>query len=223
MSAKKLAAGLDQRDKIIWFIVWTLLGLAALRLPLSYLLMAKNQSFTLFEFLAPVAGMIFGPWLGAAQVILTKLFFVVAHTHGLSYIDGLRLLPLAGAAFYFGLAKKYPAIIAAFAILVFVAHPVGRQVWFYSFYWLIPIAASFFKKNPIANALGATFTAHAMGGAMFIWALNTPVKVWLTLIPIVAAERAFFALGIALTSIIVSKALKLEWKQLARTVRRATI
>lgn len=223
MSAKTLAVALDQRGKIIWFTVWTLLGLVALQFPLTNIVAARGQQFTLFEFLAPVAGMIFGPWLGAMQVILTKLSYALFDGQTLSAIDVMRLFPLAGAALYFGTAKKYPALIAALSILAFIIHPTGRQVWFYSLYWLIPIAAAFYKKNPIANALGATFTAHAIGGALFIWALNTPAKVWLTLIPIVAAERAFFALGIIITAVIVKKLLQHEWKPFGHTARRAVI
>ena len=47
------------------------------------------------------------------------------------------------------------------------------------------------------RSLGATFTAHSVGGAAWIWAFNLPATVWQGLIPIVIQERLLFALGIA--------------------------
>lgn len=214
MSKQKQGVDLVQLIKNNWikFIVYTILGLIALQFPLANVAAAKGQTFTLFEFLAPVAGMVFGPWLGAAQVTATKLINIGLHNSVFTLTEFLRLFPLAFAAIYFGSKKRFPAWVSLIAIAAFVIHPIGRQVWFYSLYWLIPVAASFFKKNPVANALGATFTAHAVGGALFIWAFNTPKAVWLKLIPVVAAERAFFALGIVATAYVASRLLNAQYR-----------
>ena len=58
------------------------------------------------------------------------------------------------------------------------------------------------KKSLAAKALGSTFTAHAAGGAVWIWAFNLPAPVWISLIPIVALERGIFALGICASYVV---------------------
>lgn len=221
MSKQKLAGDLVRLVRSNWlrFVVYTIIGLVALQFPLANVAAAKGQTFTLFEFLAPVAGILLGPWLGAVQVVATKAINVGVTDATWTLVEVLRLFPLALAAFYFGSKRKYPAYLAVLAILAFVIHPIGRQVWFYSLYWLIPVAAVFFKQNPIVNALGSTFTAHAVGGALFIWGLNVPQAIWLRLIPVVAVERAFFALGIVVTAYVVKKVVEHRWSKLALTAR----
>ena len=89
-------------------------------------------------------------------------------------------------------------------ILTFIAHPIGRQVFYYALlFWSIPLVTYIKKDNLFIRALGATFTAHAVGGAAWIWAFNLPAAVWNGLIPVVIAERLLFATGIAASYIVV--------------------
>ena len=74
-------------------------------------------------------------------------------------------------------------------------------------FWLIPVIAYFKKDNLFIKSLGATFTAHAVGGAAWIWAFNLPAAVWNGLIPIVIAERLLFATGIAVSYVVVKHTL----------------
>ena len=53
------------------------------------------------------------------------------------------------------------------------------------------------------RGLGATFTAHAVGGAAWIWAFNLKAAVWQGLIPVVISERLLFATGIAVSFVVV--------------------
>ena len=84
-------------------------------------------------------------------------------------------------------------------MLLFWMHPIGRQAGFYPLYWLIPVAAAFYKQNIFARSLGATFTAHAVGSVAFLYAFNLPFEVWAALIPVVAVERLAFASGITVS------------------------
>ena len=84
-------------------------------------------------------------------------------------------------------------------MVVFILNPIGRTVWYYSLFWLIPIVAYYKRDNLLARSLGATFTAHAVGGAAWIWAFNLPAVVWKGLIPVVIEERLLFTFGIAAT------------------------
>ena len=109
------------------------------------------------------------------------------------------------AAYYFGkFAKKkevVSAIIPLICIALFILHPIGRQVWFYSLYWLIPVLGKILPdKVPgklLFRSFGATFTAHAIGSAIWIYTVPSTAGMWLSLIPITGYERLLFGLGIA--------------------------
>jgi len=99
--------------------------------------------------------------------------------------------------------------VPALAMIVFLAHPIGRQVWYFPLYWTIPmiVALTPLRKFLLAKSLGATFTAHAVGGAYWIWATNMASPLWIGLIPVVAIERSAFAIGIAVTYMAVNSLL----------------
>ena len=91
------------------------------------------------------------------------------------------------------------------SIIAFNLHPIGRSVWYYSLFWLIPIVMWRFRERfLLARSLGATFSAHAVGGAVWIWAFNLPASVWTSLIPVVILERSIFALGISASYILMN-------------------
>ena len=94
---------------------------------------------------------------------------------------------------------------AILAIIIFLAHPYGRQVPLYTLFWVIPLVAFRFRSNLFMKSLGATFTAHSVGGAAWIWAFNLKASIWQGLIPVVISERLLFAAGIA-GSFILTKA-----------------
>ena len=109
---------------------------------------------------------------------------------------------------YFSKRTKLNYIIPILAIISFNLNPVGRSAWLYSMYWLIPIVCYFFQERFLfAKALGSTFTAHAVGGAIWIWVFHLPQAVWLALIPVVAMERLTFAVGITVTYLVFNNVL----------------
>src|SRR3989338_1676241 len=69
------------------------------------------------------------------------------------------------------------------------------------------VLAYFKRNNLFIKSLGATFTAHAVGGMMWIWAFNLPASIWNSLIPVVITERLLFASGIALSFVVVKHTL----------------
>ena len=81
-------------------------------------------------------------------------------------------------------------------MVAFIAHPVGAQAWVYSLYWLIPVVLYFLRKESLfLTALGSTFTAHAVGSVIWIYANPMTPQAWLVLIPVVFIERFVFASG----------------------------
>jgi len=204
--------GKDIKKKILFIIIFVILGLLVSQIHLSPIIGAEGQTFTPLEFLGPSSGMFLGSLLGAISVFFVKLFETLLADLNFDIATIIRLFPMMFAAIYFGLNKtkkldKLILIIPIIAILLFLLHPEGRKAWFFSLFWLIPILAFFKKERLILNALGSTFTAHAVGSVAFLYTFNLAAPIWIGLIPIVFIERVFFAIGIWATYLLLNTAL----------------
>jgi len=193
------------RKNLLFIVIFTVLGFIALQIPVAQLEGSKAK-FMLYDAFAPVAGAFIGSLPGVIAVFLMQ--FVNFLAHGAVIQDAgtiIRFLPMLFAVLYFAKKGKFNLIIPIIAIFAFVVHPIGRTVWYFSLFWTIPIIAYFLRDRfLLARALGATFTAHAVGGALWIWVFALPAPVWISLIPIVMLERAFFALGICVSFVLVN-------------------
>lgn len=195
--------------KLFFLSLFSIIGFAALQIPFNKV-MGSNVSFTLFDFFGPMAGGFLGPVLGIASVLGVELVNLFIKQTPLTTGSIIRLFPTLFAVLYFALASKkkfdgkWMLAIPVLCIFAFIAHPIGRQVPHYALmFWLIPVIAYFKRDHLLARSLGSTFTAHAVGGAAWIWAFNLPAAVWNGLIPVVIAERLLFASGIAASYIVV--------------------
>ena len=184
--------------KFIFALVFAFLGFIALQIPVNELV-GSRVKFTLFDLFAPISGAFLGTLPGIVSVFIIQLVNIA--THGFNLTDKgiiIRLFPTLFGVWFFAKKEGKLLVIPALAIIAFNLHPIGRNVWFYSLFWTIPfIVWPFRDRFLIARSLGATFTAHSVGGAMWIWAFNLPANIWISLIPIVVMERAIFALGIS--------------------------
>ncbi len=188
------------QKKLIFLTLFSLLSFIALQIPFNKLA-GSNVSFTLFDFFAPISGAFLGPIYGIVSVfsvmVVNNLVNDVPWTTGAI----IRLFPTVFAVYYFASIYKKESRwilgVPILAIIAFLAHPNGRQVPYYTLFWLIPLIAYQFRNNLYFKSLGATFTAHAVGGAAWIWAFNLPASVWNGLIPVVVVERLLFAAGIS--------------------------
>lgn len=202
----------DFQKKSLFLAIFSIVGFILLQIPFSKLV-GSTISFTLFDFFAPIAGAFLGPVLGIISVLAVEIVNVFIKNTPLNTVSIIRLFPLLFASLYFALSSKnqkyskYVLIIPLFCIVAFIANPVGRSVWYYSLFWLIPVIAYFKRDVLLIRSLGATFTAHAIGGAAWIWALNLPANIWQALIPVVISERLLFAIGIALSFLAVKHTL----------------
>ncbi len=199
---------------VIFVVIFTFVGFIALQIPVAQLAGSKVE-FTVYDAFAPVAGAFIGNIPGIIAVFLMQFFNFLMH--GAKIEDAgtiIRFFPMLFATLYFAKKGKLNLIIPAIAILAFVAHPIGRDVWYFSLFWTIPIVTYFFRDQFLfARALGSTFTAHAVGGALWIWKFSLPAPVWHSLIPVVAAERFLFALGITGSFVLVNNLLRLLEKK----------
>ena len=196
----------QMQKKFLFVGLFTILAFISLQIPFNKLA-GSNVSFTLFDFFAPIAGAFLGPIYGIASVfsvmVANNLIKETPWTTGAI----IRLFPTLFAVYYFAViarksSNRWILAVPVLAILAFLAHPNGRQVPYYTMFWLIPLVAYRFRNNLYMRSLGATFTAHAVGGAAWIWAFNLPASVWNSLIPVVISERLLFAVGIAVSFIV---------------------
>lgn len=197
------------KKSVLFLALFTILGFIALQIPAAALA-GSHAKFTLFDAFAPIAGGFLGSIPGAISVLVMQLLNLAVH--GFHITDSgtiIRLFPIIFAAIYFGRKTRLNYIIPLLAIVVFIANPVGRSVWYFAIlFWLIPVASYFYQERSlIVRALGATFAAHAVGGAIWIWTFHLPKAVWVGLIPIVAIERLMFAGGIIISYLVVNNAL----------------
>lgn len=191
------------KNKKLFFAIFIALSIAASFINFTPFIVGKLK-FTLFDLYAPIAGGFFGPLPGTAAVFVVELAnLLIKQTFTTAGI--LHLFPVIFGALYFGTNKKLINLVPVIAMIGFIAHPVGREVWYYAMFWLIPLLASVFKKHLVANALGATFTTHAVGGLLWIYFFSPPAAVWQGLIPIVITERLIFTLTSVIVYVLVRK------------------
>jgi hypothetical protein len=206
------------KRNIIFVFIFALLGLAALQAPFTQIVGSKVK-FTLFDFFGPIASGFIGLWPGVIAVFLMQ--FVNFLLHGAQVVDTgtiIRFFPALFAVWYFHKKSRWSLLPAIAAIIAFNFHPNGRAAWYFSLYWLIPIFCYFFRERfLLARALGTTFTAHAVGGALWLYVFGLPATVWLSLIPVVAYERLLFAAGIAVMYLVMNNLL--NWLMERKIVR----
>ncbi|MFH1440011.1 MAG: hypothetical protein ABIG89_05570 [Candidatus Woesearchaeota archaeon] len=204
------------KKHIIFLILFAVLVFVGRRINFSHVIGADNQFFTLFQFFGPIAGSFLGPVFGAASVFIAHGTDYIITSKAFTLINIIRLTPMIFAAYYFGVKIKtgknifsnftsyacrgISIFIPLAAMIAFIAHPVGRQVWFFSLFWLIPIVVRLlpakYSNNLILKSFGATFVAHSVGTAAWIWTIPMSAEAWIALIPIVVFERSLFAFGI---------------------------
>lgn len=190
------------KKKLLFVLLFAALSVIGYHINFSSLLGTENQAFTLFQFFGPITGVFLGPFIGVISVFVAQLANFLLLGKEFTLFNIARLAPMLFAAYYFGAKKKrFVAFVPIICMALFIIHPVGRQVWFYSLYWLVPLIATLFKEKLLLKSLGATFTAHAIGSTAFIYLIPTVPELWIALIPVVFVERVLFALGISLSYI----------------------
>lgn len=188
-----------QIKKVVLLTLFIILGFAAMQIPFSQII-GSSIKFNLFDFYGPIVGGFVGSTLGVVTVFIMQLFNWAWHGFATDGATLIRFLPVLFSVLYFAKRTRWMLIVPIVCMGAFWAHPEGRQAWGYALYWLIPIAMYFLHNKFIfVRALGATFTAHAVGGALWIWVFNMKAALWISLIPVVWKERGLMALGITLT------------------------
>jgi len=185
--------------KLAFLLLFSITALILYQYNVSKIVGVNDQYFTGFQLIGPIGGGIINPALGAVSALGVEVANFVFLGTPLTLVSFFLLFPMAFAAWYFGSKKIDSALVGLVCMVLFWLSPVGAQAWYYALYWLIPLGASFFKNNLFARSLGATFTAHAVGSVVFLYAFPMPAAAWIALIPVVAVERFAFASGICIS------------------------
>ena len=187
---------------LAFVMLFSLLVLAADSVNFSPILGAANKSFTLFQFLGPIAGGFLGAGVGAVSVLLAEVISFFWLGKAVNMLNIILLAPMLAATMYFAAysrGKFAGAAISLLCMAAFVAHPIGGQAWIYSLYWLVPAIALALPEHLFLRSLGSTFTAHSIGSVVWLYAFPSTPAFWLALIPVVAFERLMLAGGISVS------------------------
>ncbi len=199
--------------RIVFLALFLLLSVVALNVKFSYILGSNNKSFTYFHMLAPTSGAFLGPVYGVVSALGAEILDVIVNSKQLDFMGIFLMFPILFAVYYFGTYAQQSkwrwlcVVVPLAAIALFVIHPVGNQVWYYSLFWMIPLIALVLPKNVFLRSLGSTFTAHAVGSSAWIWLFPTTPEFWLMLIPIVIVERTIFAIGTTISFLFINNLL----------------
>lgn len=208
---------MSNKQKVLFVVLFAVLGFLALQVPVAKL-QGSKAAFTLFDLFAPIATGFLGSLWGVVAVAGMELInIIVKGVHTFDTVMAVRLVTPLAAALYFGRKSLFNILVPLAAIVIFWVMPQSRHAWYFALLWLIPVAMYFVQERwLLARALGATFTAHAVGGAL--WALFNPLpaKTWNFLIPIVLKERAIFTIGIAVSYLVMNNVLALAAKKFPR-------
>lgn len=167
-------------------------ALCATYIPLNYIVGSHAGWFSCATMLIPA--------LAYQHSLLYVIFYFFTKTlcsSSFSYLLILHRLPTLMAALAL---RSWDITIAVYfpllAMVVFCMHPTGCQVYYYSWYWFIPILVYCFGKDTLYHrALIASFTAHAAGSVVWLYRGNIAPQVWTALMPVVAIERLLIAGG----------------------------
>jgi hypothetical protein len=189
-------------NKSFVFLISFLMICFSSLIPISYIVGSGASFFSLITIVAALVGKYSSLWSFI-------LFFVTCKK--ISFCNFFYFAINRTPLFFVGWSYKASNIINSVTIplvciILFIVHPIGSLAWSYSMYWLIPIVIFFSKsKNIFMKALGAVFTAHAVGSVIWIYTHEMDASIWISLIPIVALERIMMAVFITSAEFCISK------------------
>ena len=149
-----------------------------------------------------IVGPLLGAWYGlagAASILGARVVFKSIFNN-MVFTPLVYHIPNICAASYWMPGKRALKIaIPAVCMILFLVHPVGIQAWFYTSFWLIPMALSLVPgRSLFLTALGSTFTAHAVGSVLWLYWIPMAPETFALLMPIVPFERLAYASGMVM-------------------------
>jgi len=182
-------------------------------------------NFSLLAIFGPVVNAFLSTPLTILAIFGARIVqIMVGISKARNIVSLLMYMPIFFASYYFGRltrksesSQRYLILIPLTCIVLFISHPIGREVWYFSLYWTVPIIIVLISRLidhrvhdiPMIYlyALASTFVDHSVGSVMFLYAYNIPATFWNIAIPYVIVERLLFAEGITLVYLFLRKAI----------------
>ena len=165
----------------------------------SFVVGSQMALFSVANCITPLVGTFCGATAAGALFLAHLLWHLLMYK---TVSLGILAFHVPGLCASLYLAKRSSAIrffLPALCMALFIAHPIGGQAFVYSFFWFIPMVLYFFPQRLFFwQALGSTFVAHAVGSVIWLYTVPMTASVWLGLMPVVAAERLLFAVGMVI-------------------------
>lgn len=164
---------------------------------LSYIWGSKMAFFNASQALSPLSGLYGGVKASTIVFLVRSIASLSLSSMGM-FAASLLHLPTFFGSFYLASKSKLARVsVPLICIILFLINPIGQQASLYSTYWLIPIAIALLNPQSILlQALGSTFTTHAVGSIIWLYGAKLTAVEWNALISIVWAERLLFALSL---------------------------
>lgn len=208
--------------KIFFSIMFASLFIVLTKVKITPII-GTDSSFSASVMFGPIISRFVGISFGVGSILLVHLFGVLIGLYKIkSIISYFTFFPIIFAGIYFARtfkSEKKLFWIPIICISLFILHPIGNSVWFYSLFWTIPLIISIGKekidnilKNYVARvylySLGTSFIDHAVGSVLFLYFMNIPREAWLMAIPLTIIERVIIAFGITLSYFFVKVSIK---------------
>lgn len=169
----------------------------------SFIVGSRRLFFSAINITGPLVGHYTG--LGSFLFMVVRKKLTTFHSL-VSLFEGGLFNPLVyyiptliASGYWFGTSRFIRVGLPLLCMILFIIHPIGHQAFFYSLFWLIPMAIhSLPRQNPFTEAVGTTFLAHGVGSVLMLYSAPLPVEYWLGLMPVVVVERLLFASGMTL-------------------------
>lgn len=160
----------------------------------SFILGSNMACFSATAILSPMIGII-GGFSYSVRFLLVQILYKLLFLSG-SIVIGYHIPQFFASAYWLSSSKYLRLVVPIACMVLFLSHPIGLQAGLYSAFWLIPMIISFVGFNNLfLRALGSTFVAHAVGSVLWLYTVPMQSAQWISLIPIVMAERVLFATG----------------------------
>src|SRR3989338_7397636 len=115
------------RHKLVFIILFSLLGFLAMQVPFSKLVGAENIRFSLFDFYGPIAGAFIGSLWGVSTVVIIQLINWAVNGFAMDAGTMIRFFPMLFAVLYFARKSKLALLVPVAAMIAFWAHPEGGR------------------------------------------------------------------------------------------------
>lgn len=163
----------------------------------SFIIGSKMAFFAPAAVLLPLAGA-FGGISGSVGMLAMGLLMRCLLVGSMPLLFLAYHIPGFFASLYWATDSKMLRVIPAIlCVVLFLAHPAGAESAWYSLFWLVPmIFASY--SNPWATALGSSFTAHAVGTIVWLYAGQLHAADFMLLAQVVVVERLMIAVAMVL-------------------------